>query len=403
MRHPDLPSEWRIIPLSSVADIQTGLALGKEAKVDPVRVPYLRVANVQDGYLDLTEIKEVVIERSILPRYSLRPGDVLMTEGGDYDKLGRGFIWHGEIPNCLHQNHVFVVRPHTEMLSYFLAALTSSDYGRAYFQGCSKQSTNLASINSSQLKAFPVPLPPIWEQEAITSKLSIWDRGIRQLSDLIAAKLRFKQGLMQQLLTGRRRFKKFKEQWSEHQLGDLFKEREETNRTNLPLLSITADRGVVPRQEIERKDTSSENKSLYKRIAPGDIGYNTMRMWQGVSAMSSLEGIVSPAYTICIPRPAINAKFAAYLFKYPPVVHQFFRHSQGLVDDTLSLKFHHFAQIHVHVPSVEEQLRIVEVFQSADREIDLLRKKLDALKTQKKGLMQKLLTGQVRVKLPDPV
>ena len=108
------------------------------------------------------------------------------TEGGDYDKLGRGFIWHGEIPNCLHQNHVFVVRPHAKLLSYFLAALTSSDYGRAYFQACSKQSTNLASINSSQLKAFPVPLPPIHEQQAITSKLSIWDRAIHLLNGLIA-------------------------------------------------------------------------------------------------------------------------------------------------------------------------------------------------------------------------
>lgn len=257
--------------------------------------------------------------------------------------------------------------------------------------------TKVRHSSPDKIQSVPALFPPKTEQENVAKILDAWDRGIRQLSDLIAAKLRFKQGLMQQLLTGRRRFKEFKEQWSEHQLGDLFKEREETNRTNLPLLSITAERGVVPRQEIERKDTSSENKSLYKRIAPGDIGYNTMRMWQGVSAMSSLEGIVSPAYTICIPRPAINAKFAAYLFKYPPVVHQFFRHSQGLVDDTLSLKFHHFAQIHVHVPSVEEQLQIVEVFQSADREIGLLRKKLDAIKTQKKGLMQKLLTGQVRV------
>ncbi len=255
----------------------------------------------------------------------------------------------------------------------------------------------MKNIPQNSFLTISVFRPPRDEQVEVAHLLDAWDRGIRQLSDLIAAKLRFKRGLMQQLLTGRRRFKEFKEQWIEHRLGDLFKEREETKRTDLPLLSITGDRGVVPREEVERKDTSSENKSLYKRIAPGDIGYNTMRMWQGVSALSSLEGIVSPAYAICIPRPAINAKFAAYLFKYLPVVYQFFRHSQGLVDDTLSLKFHHFAQIHVHVPSVEEQLWIVEIFQSADREIDLLRKKLDALKTQKKGLMQKLLTGQVRV------
>lgn len=388
-----------MLPLAKVADVQTGLALGKQAKNDPVRLPYLRVANVQDGFLDLAKIKEVEVERSQVARYSLQPGDVLMTEGGDNDKLGRGHIWHGEIPNCLHQNHVFVVRPHTTLLSYFLAALTSSDYGRRYFQSCSKQSTNLASINSSQLKAFPVPLPTIKEQEAITAVLMVWDRGIRQLSDLIAAKVRFKQGLMQQLLTGKRRFPEFKKhEWHDYRLGDLFDERQETNRTDLPLLSITADRGVIPRSDVDRKDNSSENKSLYRRIAPGDIGYNTMRMWQGVSAVSSLEGIVSPAYTICIPRRAIDAEFAGCLFKYPPIVHQFLRHSQGMVNDTLNLKFHHFAQIAVRIPGVAEQQRIVTVFKSLDKEVELLNTELDTLKKQKKGLMQQLLTGKVRVK-----
>lgn len=399
MKHPRLPSDWQLVPLSTVADVQTGLALGKEAKVDPVRLPYLRVANVQDGFLDLSEVKEVTVERSLIPRYSLRHGDVLMTEGGDFDKLGRGYIWHDEIPNCLHQNHVFVVRPHDNLLSYFLASLTSSDYGRAYFQSCSKQSTNLASINSSQLKAFPVPLPTRDEQAAITQVLSTWDRGIRQLNDLITAKVRFKQGLMQQLLTGKRRFNEFgNEPWREFHLGDLFTERDETNCVELPLLSITADRGVIPRADVDRKDTSNENKSLYKRIAPGDIGYNTMRMWQGVSAVSRYEGIVSPAYTICIPGPDIDADFAGYLFKYPLVVHLFYRFSQGLVDDTLNLKFHHFAQIRVRIPSIKEQNKIAQVFSKCDEEIEVLRKQLDALKQQKKGLMQKLLTGEVRVK-----
>jgi type I restriction enzyme S subunit len=256
----------------------------------------------------------------------------------------------------------------------------------------------MKKLSMAALRTVAIPVPPLSEQHELVGILTTWDRGIRQLSDLIAAKLRFKQGLMQQLLTGKRRFKGLRDEWAGFVLGELFVEREETNRTDLPLLSIAADRGVIPREEIDRKDTSSENKSLYKRIAPGDIGYNTMRMWQGVSALSRLEGIVSPAYTICVPRSAIDAEFAAFLFKYPPVVHQFFRHSQGLVDDTLSLKFHHFAQIHVRIPAVSEQQRIVAVLRAIDSEVEILRRELDALKTQKKGLMQKLLTGQVRVK-----
>jgi type I restriction enzyme S subunit len=204
---------------------------------------------------------------------------------------------------------------------------------------------------------------------------------------------------MQQLLTGKRRFPEFaKSDWTEYHLGELFSERKETNRTDLPLLAITSDRGVIPRDEVDRKDASSEDKSKYKRISPGDIGYNTMRMWQGVSALSSLEGIVSPAYTICKPKKNIDSQFAAYLFKYPPVVNIFYRYSQGLVSDTLNLKFPNFSQIKVTIPQPNEQKRIASMLATYDREISLLQAQAEALKRHKRGLMQKLLTGQIRVK-----
>jgi type I restriction enzyme S subunit len=147
--------------LSKVGTVQTGLAKGKVANGEALELPYLRVANVQDGHLDLRVIKTVTVSAKDAPRFSLQPGDVLFTDGGDFDKLGRGTVWHGEIPNCLHQNHVFTVRPSpSKLLPEFLAALASSAHGRRYFQLSSKQSTNLASINSTQLKEFPVPLPP---------------------------------------------------------------------------------------------------------------------------------------------------------------------------------------------------------------------------------------------------
>ena len=159
---------WKTQPLTDVAYIQTGLAKGKSHQNEVVQMPYLRVANVQDGFLDLKEIKQIFVASDKVARYTLRLGDVLLTEGGDYDKLGRGAVWHDEIPNCLHQNHVFAVRPHFEILdSHYLAYLTGSKYGKAYFLSCSKQTTNLASINSTQLKAFPVITPLISEQKEI--------------------------------------------------------------------------------------------------------------------------------------------------------------------------------------------------------------------------------------------
>ena len=106
-----VPQSWPVSPLERCSEVQTGVAKGRSLNgADLVSVPYLRVANVQDGYLDLTEIKNIEIRRSEVPRFSLRVGDVVLTEGGDFDKLGRGFIWTGEVPGCVHQNHIFAVR-----------------------------------------------------------------------------------------------------------------------------------------------------------------------------------------------------------------------------------------------------------------------------------------------------
>jgi type I restriction enzyme, S subunit len=159
-------SRWAVKPLSDVALLQTGLAKGKiHNGQEMLSLPYLRVANVQDGFLDLTEMKQIDVTAEEARRYRLEAGDVLLNEGGDFDKVGRGSVWRGEISPCLHQNHVFVVRPDKHvLLPDFLACMTGSQYGKRYFLSCAKKTSNLASINSKQIKAFPVILPPIDEQ-----------------------------------------------------------------------------------------------------------------------------------------------------------------------------------------------------------------------------------------------
>ncbi|GAN86124.1 restriction endonuclease subunit S [Komagataeibacter intermedius] len=166
-----VPEEWEVHPLKNVASVQTGIAKGKEANEQKsVQVPYLRVANVQDGYLDLSEVSSINIDREQVERYLLRQGDVLMNEGGDFDKLGRGAIWHGEISSCIHQNHVFAVRPKS-IISEWLAAVIGSDYAKFYFMTRSKQSTNLASISSTNLMMLPTIVPSIEEQKVLVSFL----------------------------------------------------------------------------------------------------------------------------------------------------------------------------------------------------------------------------------------
>lgn len=398
-------SPWPIVHLDKVAKIQTGIAKGKTGLVNPVSIPYLRVANVQDGYFDLTEVKLIIVSEREVERYLLRQGDVVLTEGGDWDKLGRGAIWDGSIDPCLHQNHLFVVRPNSDvLLPEFLACLTTSRYGRKYFASCSKQSTNLASINSTQLRHFPVPLAPRNEQWALCSILRAADDEANNVTNILQAKRRLKQGLMQQLLTGRKRFPEFAgTEWKEYRLGELFRERVEAKRPGLTLLSITSDRGVILRSGLTRKDTSSEDKSKYLRVCPGDIAYNTMRMWQGVSALSSLEGIVSPAYTVVVPESQIDGEFAAYLFKLRLMVHKFWSYSQGLVSDTLNLKYANFARIRISIPNLEEQKLITGLLRACDDEIAVLEQQQLLLQKQKRGLMEQLLTGRIQLPAAEAV
>ena len=244
-----------------------------------------------------------------------------------------------------------------------------------------------------------ITLPPLPEQQKIAAILSTQDKVIELKEKLLIQKQQQKKYLMQQLLTGKKRLPEFCEKWTRKQLGELFENRVEINRSDLGLLAITSTRGILPRDCLDLKDNSSEDKSKYLRICPGDIGYNTMRMWQGVSAYSEYEGIVSPAYTILAPMEGVYSHYFAYLFKTQSVIFSFYRFSQGLVDDTRNLKYENFKKISVSIPSnVAEQRAIVQILSTADHEIDLLQKSIEAEKQKKKALMQLLITGKVRRK-----
>lgn len=162
------PKSWTPISIGNISEIRGGVTLGRKINRDTIKVPYLRVANVQDGYFNLKLIKEVDIHPNEFEKWKLRKGDILLTEGGDWDKLGRGSVWNDEIPNCIHQNHIFRVRVNlNEFNSEFLSLLLRSSYGKTYFQNASKQTTNLATINSTQLKDFTVFCPSFAEQNEI--------------------------------------------------------------------------------------------------------------------------------------------------------------------------------------------------------------------------------------------
>jgi type I restriction enzyme S subunit len=196
-------------PLGDVSVIAGGVTLGREISGSgSIELPYLRVANVQDGYIDTSDMKVIRVLRAEVGRYLLRSGDVLMTEGGDFDKLGRGAVWDGSIDPCLHQNHIFRVRcDPSALLPEFLAMYSASSAGRRNFVLMSKQTTNLASINMTQLKTFPVPIPSLSEQSRIVAAANAQGSDLRCESETLHKLRLVKQGLMDDLLTGRVRVK----------------------------------------------------------------------------------------------------------------------------------------------------------------------------------------------------
>lgn len=181
----EVPVHWDVGTLRWYATIQGGVAKGKDYEGrETVVMPYLRVANVQNGYVDLAEVKEIAVLESEVERYRLRAGDVLMNEGGDNDKLGRGTVWQAQIDPCLHQNHVFAIRPNGLLNAEWLATFTQSEQARTYFFLNSKQSTNLASISASNVMSLALPIPSVSEQQQIIAYLEEDRSSHEQLTEV---------------------------------------------------------------------------------------------------------------------------------------------------------------------------------------------------------------------------
>lgn len=207
----DVPTQWSVKRLKLLGDVRSGVAKGKDlGDRATIRLPYLRVANVQDGYVDLTNVSEIEVPETEASRYLLRRGDVLMNEGGDNDKLGRGAVWQGQIEPCIHQNHVFAVRLNDPSLAEWVSLFTSTAAARTYFFLRSKQSTNLASINQSNVRELPVPMPPLEERTAILAELKHMAQATSGLVDHALEHINglreYRSSLISATVTGRMEF-----------------------------------------------------------------------------------------------------------------------------------------------------------------------------------------------------
>lgn len=393
-----IPKDWEVKRLGELFTFKNGVNASKDSYGEGVKfVNTMDVLN--NTFIDSNVLRgKVNVNDKIKKEFIVSSGDVLFNRTSETrEEVGcsavytdskeavfGGFIIraHDINPNSLD----LLYKGYCFQPSYIRNQISALGNGAIRY--------NLGQEDLSRVKLL---IPSLPEQQRIVSVLSLWDTVIAKQTTLIEQLTLRKRGLMQQLLTGKKRLKGFEGEWKEVRLGKLFDERNETNCDNLPLLSITGDKGVIYQSESDKRDISNEDKSKYKHICQNDIGYNTMRMWQGRSALSGLEGIVSPAYTIVTPKDNIDVRFMAMLIQQPRIVYDFWTHSQGLVSDTLNCKYPDFSQVKVSIPSKEEQTAIANFFVGLDKEIELANKKLAAMQEQKRGLMQVLLTGKKRI------
>ncbi len=205
----DLPEGWQTVILKDLCKIVGGVTKGRDFKgKETIHLPYLRVANVQDGYLDLNEIKTIEVLPSNQEKYKLLFGDILYTEGGDKDKLGRGTIWKNEIEDCIHQNHIFRARPLSkEVDSKYIAYFSQTKSAKNYFFKHGKQTTNLASINLTILSNLPLPLCSLKEQNKIVheieNRLSVADKMEESINQSLQQAEALKQSILKKAFEGR--------------------------------------------------------------------------------------------------------------------------------------------------------------------------------------------------------
>jgi type I restriction enzyme S subunit len=412
-----IPSDWAVRPLFQLAHVRTGIAKNANNRVsDPISVHYLRVANVQDGFLDLTEMNEIEIERADVRRFAVLPGDVLMNEGGDRDKLGRGCVWEGQLKPCVHQNHVFVVRCTKQLCPQYLTAWTRTSVARKYFVNAGSQTTNLASINKTALGLLPVVLPPrLAEQEAIAAALSDADGLIETLEKLIAKKRQIKHGTMQELLTGKRRLPGFPGEWETKLLGELGRcvrgvsynpavdlYPHDTLASVRLLRSNNVQDSIIVFTDMQYVDTSRVNHDQYLRNDDVLICMaNGSRDLAGKAGRFSTDdgyrytfGAFMGAF-----RPntdAVNVLLAFYLFQ----TETYRKHIAILLAGSSinNLTPGSVEALSILIPTaLPEQAAIAAILSDMDAEIAALEAKRAKARQVKQGMMQELLTGRTRL------
>lgn len=402
---------WHTKRLGDITEY-IGSGISRPFTSDNVGVPVLRSNNVSDGKVNCDDVKfwyAVDPRGADLAKVSPKEFDILVNfVNGSRKELGKAGIYLGEPKGCIVSTNFFIVRVNSKLVNPFFTNLyfQTTEY-KKWLQEITGFS-GPGSFNQKQIAGLRIPIPSLPEQEQIVNISECWDKAIEKTEQLICAKQKLKKGLMQQLLTGKKRFKEFKGyKWKEVKLKNLFKRiTRKNNRSVTHVLTISGQYGLVDQRDYFNRSVAGKDLSGYYLLEKGEFAYNRSLMkGYPFGAIKKLddydEGVLSTLY-LCFATNSNDADsdFFMHYFEYGLLneqlggIAQMGARAHGLLNVTAT----DFFNMLVKIPSSEEQQRIAQVLNSADKEIEFLSNKLKALKNQKKGLMQKLLTGKIRVK-----
>ncbi|MBQ3788504.1 MAG: restriction endonuclease subunit S [Bacteroidales bacterium] len=379
-----IPEDWNVERLFNIADVYSGgTPKSSNLQYFDGNIPFIK-----SGEIGLSQTEHCISEDG------LKASSAKMVKKGDllYALYGAtsGQCAISKINGAINQA-VLCIRPQCNR--YFLLCVLEKNkdlYYRRYLQG------GQGNLSAEIVKRYYIPIPSIEEQMKIAEVLSTWDKAIELQTAIIEKLTLRKKGLMQQLLTGKKRLKGFSEPFCYIRAGEVFRSSSIKGAGTEELLSATQENGVVPRRLLEGRVTMpAGNTDNFKLVEKGDFVIS-LRSFQGGIEYSEYQGIVSPAYIVLKPKLHIDDSFYKYYFKSSDFIGHLAIAVIGIRDGR-QISYDYFCFVKIPFPSLEEQCAISEILVLNDREIEKEKQKLEALKQQKKGLMQQLLTGKKRV------
>jgi type I restriction enzyme, S subunit len=397
MKPNGLPHGWEKCSLGNLCDrIGVGLAMGITQYYAERGTKLLRNQNIRPDRFDDRDILFLSNDFSSTQQSKkLRANDVITVRTGA--NIGDTCV----VPAAYTGSLTFttlISSPTRGLLDpFFLSFYVNSQFGKSEVNRL-MAGGGKGNLNSSELKKFQLLTPPLPEQQKIAATLSTWDRAIELTEKLIAAKQKRKQALMQQLLSGKVRLPGFEGQWKTIKAGDIFRTVSVKNLPDERVLSVTQNMGVVYRDDMKRKiSMNMDTTGSYKLVEPGEFVIS-LRSFQGGLEMSRIRGIVSPAYHVIRPVIDIDREFFRHFFKSYEFIGRLAVAVIGIRDGK-QINFADFAFLKFRLPPVDEQEAISTVLSASEQELAKLNRKATLLRNQKKGLMQQILTGNVRVNI----